>query len=199
MFSVSDLSTIRPSGPWSGREVEFLTATLRLLEERGYDGLTIDDVAAETKASKATIYRRWPSKADLVVAAFIEGTQSQVKLPQTGTLREDLLVLGRQIRTHASQYAPVVRAVLTEIARTPDLGAALQAFFADRRALIGAVLDAAVARGEIDAAAINDELWDVLPGYLVFRHLIPRTPPNDQTVIDLVDQVILPSLTRRAV
>ena len=81
----------------------------------------------------------------------------------------------------------------------PELGAALQTFFAQRRALITAVLDAAVARGEIDVAVINDDLWDVLPGYLVFRHLLPRTPPSDQTVIDLVDQVMLPSLTRRAV
>ncbi|BBZ65650.1 putative HTH-type transcriptional regulator [Mycolicibacterium insubricum] len=193
------VATIPPPSPWSEREVEFLGVTLRLLQEHGYDGLTIDEVAAEAKASKATIYRRWPSKADLVVAAFIEGTRSYATLPNTGSLRGDLIAIGHQVCDQAGEHSANVRAVLTEIARTPELGAALQTFFAQRRALITAVLDAAVARGEIDVAVINDDLWDVLPGYLVFRHLLPRTPPSDQTVIDLVDQVMLPSLTRRAV
>ncbi len=57
---------------WTEREAELLTVTLRLLQSHGYDRLTVDAVAAEAKASKATVYRRWPSKADLVLAAFIE-------------------------------------------------------------------------------------------------------------------------------
>jgi hypothetical protein len=57
------------------------------------------------------------------------------------------------------------------------------------------VLNAAVNRGEIDAAAIHDELWDLLPGYLVFRSLIPGRPPTESTVRALVDAVLIPSLT----
>jgi hypothetical protein len=58
------------------------------------------------------------------------------------------------------------------------------------------VLRQAVDRGEIDKAAISDELWDVLPGYLIFRSIIPGRPPTDRTVKALVDDVIIPSLTR---
>ena len=62
--------------------------------------------------------------------------------------------------------------------------------------MIGHVLQQAVDRGEIDAAAINDEFWDLLPGYLIFRSIIPSRPPTPHTVQALVDDVIIPSLTR---
>ena len=82
------------SSPWSPRETELLAVTLQLLQEHGYDRLTVDAVAAAARASKATVYRRWPSKAELVLAAFIEGVRQIAVHPQTGTLRGDLLQLG---------------------------------------------------------------------------------------------------------
>lgn len=80
--------------PWSPRETELLAVTLRLLQEHGYDRLTVDAVAASARASKATVYRRWPSKAGLVLAAFIEGIRQVAVPPNTGNLRDDLLRLG---------------------------------------------------------------------------------------------------------
>lgn len=183
---------------WSAREQEFLTITLRLLQEHGYDRLTVDEVAAEAKASKATLYRRWPSKTDLVVAAFIEGVRIQARPPNTGSLREDLLAIGGMICATAGTHAPTVRAVLNEISRTPALREAMQTEFLDERhALFDEVLEAAVRRGEINADAVNPELWNVLPGYLVFRFLLPTPPPDAETVRALVDEVVLPSLTRK--
>jgi AcrR family transcriptional regulator len=61
------------ASPWSPREAEILAVTVELLQEHGYDRLTVDAVASAARASKATVYRRWPSKAELVLAAFIEG------------------------------------------------------------------------------------------------------------------------------
>ena len=80
--------------PWSPREAELLAVTLQLLQEHGYDGLTVDAVASAARASKATVYRRWPSKAELVLAAFTEGVRQVAVPPNTGTLRGDLLQLG---------------------------------------------------------------------------------------------------------
>ena len=80
--------------PWSPREAELLAVTLELLQEHGYDRLTLDAVATTARASKATIYRRWPTKAELVLAAFVEGTRQVAVDPDTGTLRGDLLRLG---------------------------------------------------------------------------------------------------------
>src|SRR6266436_2510658 len=89
------------ASPWSPREAELLAVTLRLLQEHGYDRLTVDAVATIARASKATVYRRWPSKAELVLAAFIEGVRQVAVHPETGTLRGDLLHLGNLIRQQA--------------------------------------------------------------------------------------------------
>jgi AcrR family transcriptional regulator len=183
--------------PWTPRETELLEVTLQLLQEHGYDRLTLDAVAARARASKATVYRRWPSKAELVLAAFIEGCRQVAVHPDTGTLRGDLLHMGRVISQQTHEQAGIIRAVLVEISRHPGLHDAMQDQFLDqRKALIQEVLRDAVLRGEIDAAAISDELWDLLPGYLIFRSIMPNRPPTDQTVEALVDEVIIPSLTR---
>jgi AcrR family transcriptional regulator len=170
---------------------------LRLLQEHGYDRLTVDAVASAARASKATVYRRWPSKAELVLAAFTEGIGQVAVPPNTGTLRGDLLQLGESICQQGRQHASTIRAVLVEVSRHPALNDALQHRFIDqRKALIQHILQQAVDRGEIDDAAITDELWDLMPGYLIFRSIIPSQPPTRHTVQVLVDDVIIPGLTR---
>ncbi|MEB4208854.1 TetR/AcrR family transcriptional regulator [Mycobacterium sp. 94-17] len=182
---------------WSPREAEILAVTLRLLQEHGYDQLTVDAVAAAAHASKATVYRRWPSKAELVLAAFIEGVRQVAVPPNTGTLRGDLLALGEKVSEQVGKHASTIRAVLFEVSRHPALNDALQHQFLDRRReLIEHVLQQAVDRGEISADAISDELWDLLPGYLIFRSIVPTRPPTRHTVRALVDGFLIPGLTR---
>jgi AcrR family transcriptional regulator len=185
------------SSPWSPRETELLAVTLRLLQEHGYDRLTLDAVAAAARASKATVYRRWPSKAELVLGAFIEGIRQVAVPPDTGTLRGDLLRVGDLVCQQVRQHASTIRAVLVEVSRNAALNDVMQHEFVDqRKALIRHILQQAVDRGEIDAAAISDELWDLLPGYLIFRSIISGRTPTRRTVQALVDDVIIPSLTR---
>jgi AcrR family transcriptional regulator len=187
------------SSQWSPREIEFLEVTLRLLQEHGYDGLTVDAVAMTARASKATVYRRWPSKAELVLAAFSEGVRQVAVPPETGSLRGDLLRIGQLVCEQARQHASTMRAVLVEVSRNPALNDVMQHEFVDqRKALIQHILRQAVERGEIDQAAISDELWDVLPGYLIFRSIVAGRPPTQRTVQALVDDVIIPALTRPA-
>lgn len=183
--------------PWSPREAELLAVTLQLLQEHGYDQLTIDAVASAAHASKATVYRRWPSKAELVLAAFIEGVREIAVAPNTGTLRGDLISLGEVCGEHGRQHASTIRAVMVEVSRHPALNEALQdQFLKQRKALVQHVLQQAVDRGEIAQDAFTDELWDLLPGYLIFRSLIPDRPPTRHTVQLLVDQFLIPGLTR---
>ncbi len=183
--------------PWSPRETELLAVTLQLLQEHGYDRLTVDAVAAKACASKATVYRRWRSKAELVLAAFIEGIRQVAVPPDTGTLRDDLVHVGELICQQGRQHAGTIRAVLVEMSRNPALNDAMQhQFIEQRKALISHIFQQAVDRGEIDQAAINDELWDLLPGYLIFRSIIPSRPPTRHTVQAVVDDVLIPSLTR---
>jgi AcrR family transcriptional regulator len=183
--------------PWSPREAELLAVTLDLLQEHGYDRLTLDAVATTAHASKATLYRRWPTKAELVMAAFVEGTRQVAVDPDTGALRGDLLRLAESICAHISAHAGTIRAVLVEVSRSPELDAMMQEqFLEQRKALMAHVLAQAVDRGEIEASAITEDLWDVLPGYLIYRSVLTGRAPSSRTVQDLVDNVLIPSLTR---
>ncbi|OSC27974.1 TetR family transcriptional regulator [Mycobacterium vulneris] len=185
------------ASPWSPREAEILAVTLGLLQEHGYDQLTVDAVANAARASKATVYRRWPSKAELVLAAFIEGVRHVAVPPNTGTLRGDLLSLGETICQEGGRHASTIRAVMVEVSRHPALNEAMQHQFLDRRkAMIQHVLHQAVDRGEISEGALTDELWDLLPGYLIFRCIVPDRPPTRRTVQALVDGFIIPGLTK---
>lgn len=185
------------ASPWSPREAEILAVTLRLLQEHGYDQLAVDAVANAARASKATVYRRWPSKAELVLAAFIEGVRQVAVPPNTGTLRGDLLQLGETCFQHGLEHASTIRAVMVEVSRHPALSDALQEqFLKQRKALIQHVLQQAIDRGEITHEVIDDELWDLLPGYLIFRSIIPGRPPTRRTVQAFVDGFLIPGLTR---
>ncbi|BBX32814.1 transcriptional regulator [Mycolicibacterium mageritense DSM 44476 = CIP 104973] len=182
---------------WSPREAELLAVTLQLLQEHGYDGLTLDAVAATARASKATVYRRWPTKAELVLAAFIEGIRQVAVAPETGTLRGDLLQIGAVICEQAQTHAGTIRAVLVEVSRNPALNEVMQHQFLDqRRAVIQHILGQAVDRGEIEATAVSEDLWDLFPGYLIFRTILSNRAPSEHTVRALVDDVMIPSLTR---
>lgn len=181
----------------TARESELLSVTLQLLQQHGYEGLTVDDVAATARASKATMYRRWPTKAELVLAAVMHGVSQAAVPPDTGSLRTDLLEVGEKISKQARDHASTMRAVLMEASRNPALNDVMQQqIFTQRKKLINHVLARAVERGEIKAEAINDDLWDLLPGYLVFRAVIQNRPATTRTVRALVDDVIIPSLTR---
>lgn len=184
--------------PWSARECELLAVTLELLQEHGYDRLTVDGVAAAGRASKATLYRRWPTKAELVLAAFVEGTRQVAVAPETGTLRGDLIQLGETICAHASTHASTIRAVLVEVSRNDKLNAMMHTQFLDqRKALMEHVLGEAVRRGEINRAAITEDLYDLMPGYLIYRTVVTGRTPTANTVRDLVDNALIPSLTRK--
>jgi AcrR family transcriptional regulator len=184
---------------WSARERELLAVTLRLLQEHGYERLTLDEVASAGRASKATMYRRWPTKAELVLAAFIEGVSQDAVPPDTGTLREDLIAIGDTVCAQAKEHSATMRAVLGEVSRNPELNDAMQEqLFDQRRAMMKQVVKRAVDRGEIGTDAANSELWDLLPGYLIYRTVIQNRLPTRRTVRTLVDNVIMPSLTRPA-
>jgi AcrR family transcriptional regulator len=159
--------------------------------------LTVEAVATEAKSSKATLYKRWPTKADLAVAAFIEGTRVFAVAPRTGSLREDLLAVGASACRDAREHAGTMRAVLTEVARNPAMNAAIQdEFVRPRKLIMDEILAAAIQRGEVDATVvINDELFDLLSGYLAFRAVIAGQLPTTETVRMLVDDVLMPALT----
>src|SRR5690348_13081186 len=135
------------------REDEILDATVELLIEAGYDRLTMDAVAKRARASKATLYRRWETKASLVVEALIRAKQSpQIGDHDTGSLRGDLLstFCGHEgINETATQ---VMGSVITALSTDPDFAEQFRiSFIAPKVAITQAIYARAQERGEIGA------------------------------------------------
>ncbi|MGH2609674.1 MAG: TetR/AcrR family transcriptional regulator [Tepidiformaceae bacterium] len=126
-------------------------ATLELLEEVGYGGLSIEAVAARAGVGKPTIYRRFRSKAELVFAHAIHGPELG-PVPDTGSLREDLTALTQRILETFLRpaAASVVPGLLEDGTRDPELAARLRASFVEsERRMVREILDRAVTRGEL--------------------------------------------------
>lgn len=177
---MADTTTRPPGRPRSvTSEHAILTATLELLAERGFDGTSTDAVARKAGASKATIYRRWPSKNDLVLAAI--GTlASDVPDPNTGTLEDDLRALVHGLIAVFSDGLVVrlIPTIVEQMARKPNLAAAMrEGFIQPRRAAARNVLMRARQRGEITLADTDvDVALDLLAAPLYYRSLITGEP-----------------------
>ncbi|MBF4550542.1 TetR family transcriptional regulator [Pseudoclavibacter sp. RFBJ3] len=185
------------------RDTDILEAALDVLAETGYDGMTIDMVATRAKAGKATLYRRWASKSDLVldaVACMKSKDLDLAALPDTGSLRGDLVALVRppSIRD-AERKLNVMTGVVSMIARDPEMAAAAQeAIVAPRAAANRAIFERAIERGEISADVDLDTLSTIAPAMAAFRTLILRRSPDRDFLIGIIDNVVLPAAKRGA-
>ena len=181
------------------RDPEILDAALEVLAETGYDGMTIDMVAARAKAGKATLYRRWPSKGELVIDAVACMKNADVDLnhlPDTGTLRGDLIA---NIKPHSIEDAEkklqVMAGLVSMLSRAPELAEAVKhAIVEPRAALNRALLLRAIDRGEISADCDVETLSLVTPSMAAYRVLILREPVDRAFLISLVDGVLLPAV-----
>jgi AcrR family transcriptional regulator len=178
------------------REEEILDATVRLLVEVGYDKLTLDAVAAEARASKATLYRRWDGKAELVVDAVHRSKACGGPLdPDTGSLRGDLLALA--CRTGGLTDAvplSVFAGLMSAMHHDADLMAAVhERFLGPRIEMATRVLERARQRGEIGQAVDIRLLAAVLPAIVLYRRLVLGQHIDRRFVARIIDEVVLPA------
>jgi len=172
-----------------------LQAVRQLVNDVGYDGFTIDDVAAHAAASRAAIYRRFGSKAELVFAASVHGLDATPP-PDTGTLKGDLLAMARFIRdnmgrTEARQAAP---ALVAELARDPDLVIRFrQTFVAKEQADFAALVDRALARGEL-TRPIDPAVLHLLLSGPIFAALVAFHTPVDEHLLNGLIEIIADGL-----
>ncbi|MGW1405875.1 TetR/AcrR family transcriptional regulator [Streptomyces sp. NPDC002403] len=167
--------------------------TLRHLAERGYARLTIEAVAQEAGVNKTTIYRWWPSKPALLRAALIHARVLDIDIPDTGSLRGDLVSLTEQITRLLTdgRTEPVARA-MTSGTGLPDDELALltRDFFADRFSREQPVFIRAAARGELPAHTDPMLLLDLIAGAVWMRVLLRREPVPPRFARDVVDAVL---------
>jgi AcrR family transcriptional regulator len=181
------------------RDPEILDAALEVLAETGYDGMTIDMVAARAKAGKATLYRRWSSKGELVidaVACMKKGDLDSSQLPDTGTLRGDLIAM---IKPHSIEDSEkklqIMAGLMSMLSRAPELAEAANAAIVEPRAAVNRLLmGRAVDRGEISADCDIDTLSLVTPSMAAYRVLILRKPVDREFLVSLIDGVLMPAV-----
>ncbi|WP_116947474.1 TetR/AcrR family transcriptional regulator [Jiangella endophytica] len=175
-------------------EAAIVDAVWAELAESGYAGLTVGGVAERARTSKAVLYRRWPGRAALVLAALTQHAPSAEDVPDTGSLRGDLLALLRTITTGVSARSiDALWGLLTETARDPQLAALVREQLAElqRTGPVVVVFERAVARGEVDAARLTPRLVR-LPADLLRSELLVYGEITDAAIVEIVDDVVLP-------
>jgi AcrR family transcriptional regulator len=181
----------RPRSEQADRAI--LAAAADLLAERGLSGMSIEEVASRAGVGKATIYRRWTSRGTLALDAFLAEFQSQLPLPDTGSLHNDLLAALRNwIRSVTRTSAgPALAGLVAEAQLDPGLAAAWRERVFERlRAQQKIMLDRAVARGEISARTDYDVVLDLMFGAAYHRLLNGHRPLTDQFARRVVDLIM---------
>ncbi|MET7461113.1 TetR/AcrR family transcriptional regulator [Nonomuraea sp. NPDC005501] len=172
------------------KQQEIFDATLRLVAERGYDGLTVEGVAERSGVNKTTIYRWWPSKAALLGAALVEADVLAFEPPDTGSLRGDLVALAEGVVRLLTRppARDVAVTALGAAVRHPELDA--HRFFADRFARERAVFERAVRRGELKETADPMLIVDLLAGAVWMRAVFRGLPVDDGFAEEAVSAVL---------
>ena len=180
------------------REQAILRAAYELLGETGYQGLRVDAVAARAQASKATLYRHWPTKAGLVTDAVRACKAAEAPLPDTGTLRGDLAAWFHQMACMiSSDEGPILAGLFMALHTDPELAAQLRQMRESKVPLAEAICARAEARGELRPGYDARLIDEIVPAQL-FMHGFALGEPLDEAFIDhLVDDIILPLLTCR--
>jgi AcrR family transcriptional regulator len=184
----------------SALEQAILRAAVDELAESGYSGLTMERVAKRAGTNKNAIYRRWPNRAALGIAAYRQMVEVELQLPDTGELRGDVLALLRRInRDLSSPNGEILRSLLSSVSDEPELLAQLQEQFTDGGAgLWLTILGRAVARGEVLPEALHPRVATVAITLLRNEYATSgiATVP-DSVLVEIVDEVYLPLVRRR--
>lgn len=169
-----------------------LRAAADLAAERGFDGLTMDGVAKRAGVAKASVYRRFPGKVDLIVAVCHAAAPLQEHAPDTGTLRGDLLELMGSLSDtiSKSEVGAILPAMVAEAVVNEEVREALRAFSSGRRSRMAEVLDRAAERGDLSADVDRELLVDQLVGAIIYRRLFSTRPTDRTALAALVDQTI---------
>ncbi|MBC2876069.1 MULTISPECIES: TetR/AcrR family transcriptional regulator [Streptomyces] len=182
------------------REAELYEAVLEILREVGYEALTMDAVAARTRSSKATLYRQWKGKPELVASALRHTKPLKVDDIDTGTLRGDLVALTACADpAQMERDAALMRGLGHAVHCNPDLHRALRELLVEpEKAALRRLLDRAVARGELapDTPAM-EFVAHILLGAFITRPLVEDRPADAAYLARFIDAVVLPALGRR--
>jgi len=172
-----------------------LKAAAELTAEVGYAGLTIEGIAARSGAGKQTIYRWWPSKADVLLDALTTKADLYIPVPDEGSYRDDLraFLTATFELARRDEVVGMLRALMAEAQINPEFGERFRNdFLRHRRDALGVVLSRAGARGDLPPGLPPETVTDIVFGTLWYRILATRRRPDEHLIEELVG-----TLTRR--
>ena len=174
-------------------------AALEELTAAGYAGLTMEGVARRAQTGKAALYRRWASKADLVLDALRHALPDPREISLSGSVRDNLVAaLTVMADTLAGRVSGPGLDVLAELLHEPELRRAFHARVIEPRLqLLHGILAEAAERGEIDPAAVTPLAARTGPALVIQAFLFTGAPPLPGELAQIVDTVLIPLLTPR--
>ncbi|UFS71470.1 TetR/AcrR family transcriptional regulator [Geomonas sp. RF6] len=170
-----------------------LAATLDLVQENGYFGLSLEAVAARAGVGKQTIYRWWSSKAMVVLEAYALAVAEQIPMPDTGAVEEDLFRLLDSIFTRiaTSGSGKALAGLIAEAQADPNFAEAFRSgFIESRREGVRGILRKGIERGELNAEIDLEVAVDALFGPMWYRLLMQHAPLDASFARQLVRQLI---------
>lgn len=179
------------------RDPEILAAALDILAEKGYERMTVDMVATRARAGKATLYRRWPSKAELVIdaVACMKNTHP-ADLPDTGSLRGDLVAnIKAPAVKDGERKLRIMAGMVSLMSESPEFADAARSVIVEpRAAALRTLIGRAIDRGEVTPDVDVHLLAQVIPSMTAYKSLMLGQAVDREYIITLVDEVLLPAL-----
>lgn len=178
----------------ASRDDALRQAALEVMAEVGYRALTMDAVAARARAGKATIYRRWESKLDLVIDTCTQLATQNLAAPDTGSLAGDLREFLSSFAAFLSgPIGKAAQALVGELPHEPELAAAFrETFLISQRDVLRGIMDRAAERGELKADAPRGMAVEIAGAALIYRLMLTGDPLDEPFVEKVVEQVLLP-------
>jgi AcrR family transcriptional regulator len=199
---VRDVTTAterRRRGPSPRVRAAALEATLEELAAGGFAALSVERVARRAGVNKSTLYRRWGTREELVLEAMLERAAEQVSVPDTGSLRKDLLELARTAAANSAtpEVAAMARAVVAESPHNSKLAAANRRFWAERLTLDSVIVERAIERGEVAPGTEPQRVIEAVLGPIHLRLLLTGEPV-DRSFLETIVDVVVDGVARRS-
>ncbi|MGM1064272.1 TetR/AcrR family transcriptional regulator [Saccharothrix sp. Mg75] len=182
----------------ASRDDALRQAALEVMAEVGYRALTMDAVAARARAGKATIYRRWESKLDLVIDTCTQLAQQNLAEPDTGSLAGDLREFLAAFAAFLSgPSGKAAQALVGELPHEPELATAFrETFLTAQRDVLRGILERADGRGELRPDAPRGMAVEIAGAALIYRLMLTGDPLDVPFVDRVVEQVLLPLVAK---
>jgi len=185
----------------SKREEAIAAAAISLIQEVGYERSTIEAIALKAGVSKATIYRRWNNKQEVIANAISCHAFSQTPSIDTGNLRDDLVeLLLAKVKVLKGPDGAVIASIMSAAKMDPELAKAIPHSVRDGEIQVHEViLERAIKRGEISNNANLELLAEITPAIMTYRIFMSQQPVNRKFIEALVDDVLIPSAQKNKI